>query len=170
MSTSTVEYRFIEDVETLERYGPGGYHPIHINDRLHHRYRIVHKLGHGSYSTVWLGLDERTYKYVAIKVGITDTDIHEADILSQLTRGFPTDSDSADRASLILKVIDRFDLDGPNGIHPCFVMAPAWCDLRDVKESSRSLLFHLNVARSLAAQLAIAVAHVHSQGFVHGGS
>ncbi|KAB8202502.1 hypothetical protein BDV34DRAFT_228309 [Aspergillus parasiticus] len=54
------EYQPIEGVERLERYRPGGYHPIHIGDVLKGRYRVVHKLGHGAYSTIWLSRDEHT--------------------------------------------------------------------------------------------------------------
>lgn len=40
----------LEGVERFENYRPGG-HPIQIGDHLHSRYRVVHRLGYGSYST-----------------------------------------------------------------------------------------------------------------------
>ncbi|KAI8402345.1 hypothetical protein FOFC_17653 [Fusarium oxysporum] len=47
MSTPIVRYKYIEEVEVLEDYRPGGYHPVQINDTLRHdRYQIVHKPGH----------------------------------------------------------------------------------------------------------------------------
>ncbi|KAI9163468.1 Serine/threonine-protein kinase SRPK [Paramyrothecium foliicola] len=167
MSTSNFEYRHIEDVEQLEGYQPGGYHPVHLNDHLHDRYRIVHKLGHGSFSTAWLGLDEKTSKYVAIKVGIADADKREVDILSQLTAKVAA---SGEKASMIPIAIDRFSIDGPNGTHSCFVTFPARCSLMDAKEASNPWFFQLDVARSLAAQLVMAVSLVHSQGYAHGGA
>lgn len=169
-SASSFEYGYIEDVERLEDYRPGGYHPIRIDDRLHKRYRIVHKLGHGTFSTAWLALDEQTSKYVAIKVGTADADRREADILSQLTTGVAACSHAADKASMIAMAVDRFIFDGPNGTHPCFVTVPARCSLMDAKEASDPRLFQLDVARSLAAQLAMAVSLVHSQGYAHGGA
>ncbi|KND93135.1 Serine/threonine-protein kinase SRPK [Tolypocladium ophioglossoides CBS 100239] len=168
MSTSNFKYGYIEDVETLEDYRPGGYHPIQIDDRLHKRYRIVHKLGHGAFSTAWLALDEQTSKYVAIKVGTADADRREVDILSQLTTGVAACSHAADKASMIPMAVDRFSLDGPNGTHPCFVTVPARCSLMDAKEASGPRLLQLDVARSLAAQLVMAVSLVHSQGYAHG--
>lgn len=42
-------YEPIEAVENLERYSVGGYHLIAIGDLFHDRYRVVHKLGHGTY-------------------------------------------------------------------------------------------------------------------------
>ncbi|KAH6700105.1 kinase domain-containing protein [Verticillium dahliae] len=53
------------DVERLEGYRPGGYHPVQLNNRLQERYSIIEKLGHGSYSTIWLARDERLSRYVA---------------------------------------------------------------------------------------------------------
>lgn len=45
--------------EPLHRYRAGGYHPVHLGDELkENRYRIIHKLGWGAYSTVWLAMDQ----------------------------------------------------------------------------------------------------------------
>lgn len=54
-------------MERIERYTTGGYHPIRLGEVLsspavtdsekhsyERKYRILHKLGHGSFSTVWL--------------------------------------------------------------------------------------------------------------------
>ncbi len=117
MSPTGFQYGYIEGVEDLEDYKPGGYHPIHIDDRLHQRYRIVHKLGHSTFSTVWLALDEQTSKYVAIKVSTADADSREADILSNLAiaAAAVTGSPAADKASMLPPAIDRFCIAGPNG-------------------------------------------------------
>lgn len=169
-SSSALKFGYVEDVERLEDYQPGGYHPIQIDDRLHTRYRIIHKLGHGTFSTAWLALDEKTSKYVAIKVGTADADRREADILSRLTTGTTFCNDATtDPASMIPMSIDRFNIEGPNGSHPCFVTTPARCSLMDAKEASGPRLFPLDVARSLAAQLVLAVCFIHSRGYVHGG-
>jgi len=170
MSTSAFQYEYIEDVETLEYYKPGGYHPIHIDDRLHNRYRIVHKLGHGTFSTAWLAVDELTSKYVAVKVCIADVDKREVDILSELSIPATTDlRDKYNKTSTIPKILDRFNIEGPNGTHPCLVTLPARCSLRESKEASDNCRqFQLNVARSLAAQLTLAVSFVHSRGYAHG--
>jgi serine/threonine protein kinase len=168
MSASAFEYRdhFLEDGEALQHYRPGGYHPVQIDDRLHTRYRIIHKLGHGTYSTAWLALDEQTSTHVAIKVGTADADKREADILSQISAAIAAPTSEA--ASTLPLVLDRFTIDGPNGAHPCLVTVPARCSLRDAKEACGWRVFQLDVARSLAAQLAMAVSLVHSQGFAHG--
>ena len=46
--------------EWIEEYRPGKFHPIHLGDLLDHgRYRVIRKLGYGSYSTVWLARDDK---------------------------------------------------------------------------------------------------------------
>lgn len=47
-------YTFAGDIEDPEWYKKSGFHPVHIEELHHSRYRVVHKLGYGSYSTVWL--------------------------------------------------------------------------------------------------------------------
>jgi hypothetical protein len=44
------------------------YFPIRIGDVLNQRYCIEHKLGHGSFSTVWLAHDIQTKRAVALKI------------------------------------------------------------------------------------------------------
>jgi len=62
-------YDIIEDVEDPSKYHPGGFHPISIGDTMKEgRYRTVHKLGFGGYSTTWLALDTWQSQYVAIKI------------------------------------------------------------------------------------------------------
>ena len=47
------------DAEPLHRYRQGGYHPTHLGDTFKNgRYKIMHKLGWGSYGTVWLAKDQ----------------------------------------------------------------------------------------------------------------
>lgn len=162
----TSPYEHVDDVERLDFYRPGGYHPIEIGERLRGRYTVVHKLGFGSHSTTWLARDERLARYVAIKVGVADQSSKEVDILSQFSARAVENARLGGR--LIPTMLDRFNLDGPNGTHPCSVAAPARCSLAEVLEPG-SGPFQPCVARSLAAQLAMAVAYVHHLGYVHGG-
>lgn len=58
-------YEWQDNVENLEYYRKGGFHPIKLNDSLlDGRYSIVHKLGYGSFSTVWLAKDHGKNRYV----------------------------------------------------------------------------------------------------------
>ncbi|KAK8043907.1 CMGC/SRPK protein kinase [Apiospora phragmitis] len=100
MSAPTVEYGYVNGIEDLSDYRSGGYHPVHIDDRLDKRYHVVYKLGHGTFSTAWLALDEETSRFVAVKVGTADTDRTEVDILSQLTHSRVSGYDSEDSLPL----------------------------------------------------------------------
>lgn len=65
-------------VEPLN-YCKGGFHPIHLNDTFkHERYKVIHKLGHGGFATVWLARDNKRERYVAMKV-----------LAARLSRGSP---------------------------------------------------------------------------------
>lgn len=163
-ATTRVLYEPIEDVERMEYYRAGGYHPVTIGDRFKNRYQVVHKLGHGTYSTIWLARDEISKRYVAVKVCTADSNSLEIDVLSKLLK--PQLSDTG--RTMIPSIWDSFDIQGPNGNHSCLVTSPARMSLSDAKHGSWISLFQLEVARALAAQLAIAVRYIHSQGFVHG--
>lgn len=167
---SPIEYRWVDGVEQLDLYKPGGYHPVKINDLLHNRYRIVDKLGFGGYSTIWLARDEIGQRYVAIKIGISSPTLprRELEILRALNGPESSSQQSRESpdAASIPTILDAFNVRGPNGTHPCYTVTPAQGNL---KEASFSRLFPVEVARALAAKLATAVAFVHSKGFVHGG-
>ena len=58
MNLSVRDFLFAgPEVESPNRYQLGGYHPVHIGDFVHERYRVIHKLGFGTFSTVWLARD-----------------------------------------------------------------------------------------------------------------
>ena len=63
-------------------------------------------------------------------------------------------------------IFDEFDIHGPNGTHRCYTMTLARSALSTATEVG---MFPLDVARALAARIALAVAYVHSRGYVHGG-
>ncbi|KAE8166057.1 kinase-like domain-containing protein [Aspergillus tamarii] len=165
METGRVRYRPIEYVERMEYYEPGGYHPVRIGDYLHNRYRVVHKLGHGTYSTIWLARDEISNTNVAVKICRANSNPLEIDILAKLSS--PKQSSDMGRA-IIPSILDKFNIQGPNGNHVCLVTSPARMSVSDAKKESWLSLFQLEVARAIAAQLVIAVRYIHSQGFVHG--
>ncbi|CAG7989847.1 unnamed protein product [Penicillium salamii] len=160
-------YEPIEGVEKLESYRVGGYHPTTIGDNIHNRYQVVQKLGNGTYSTIWLARDQKDGKYVAIKVCTADSNPLEFSVLSELSNSQQSSSTSLGKR-LIPSVLDRFEVQGSNGTHPCYVTIPARMSLSEAKDASYNRLFQLDVARALAAQLVLAVEYVHSQGFVHG--
>lgn len=161
------KYMPLEGVERIERYRSGGYHPVAIGDYLHDRYRIVHKLGFGGYSTIWLAKDEKADRYVGVKILVADGKSRESTMLHQLSSGNIDNRHPG--KDIIRPILDEFVIKGPNGEHQCLVTAPASMSLSDAIESSYERVFQLPVARVIVAQLVQAVAFLHSQGIVHAG-
>lgn len=152
------QYNWIDGAESLEKYKPGGYHPIMIGDTLNERYRILDKLGFGGYSTVWLARDILLEHYVAVKVGIANSLPNETKIVRALSAPLSSSSSAHPGRSSIPVPLDEFELHFPNGTHPCYTMTPAQCNLR---EASFSRLFPIEIARALLGGLALAVAYMH---------
>ncbi|KAI0853435.1 kinase-like protein [Daldinia vernicosa] len=163
--THRLKYQFIEDVEPLWRYSPGGLHPVHIGDQFHNRYRVVDKLGFGDSSTVWLARDNKINQLVAIKIIDGSHKQKEADILSALRNA--TGRSENQRNSFFPPVLDRFEVRGVNGVHSCYVTEPAMINLENFK-GSPLYRFEMDVARVLVAQMVLSMAAMHSQGYVHG--
>lgn len=127
-------YRLQDVAEDLERYRPGGYYPMHIGDELaEKRYKVVHKLGFGSYSTVWLARDELQDRYVALKIVCADGEpSHEISILRHLRQCHESAMGSAGD-SPFAGLLDHFILYGPNGQHTCLVTEVAGCSINSYK-------------------------------------
>jgi len=156
------------DLENFESYKAGGFHPTIIGDTFQlGRYRVVHKLGHGSYSTVWLAHDQDSDRYVALKI-LAAWDFatsKEADILQRLqSPDAPTTGQE-----FIPHLLDHFTIEGPNGQHICVVLEPQGCNIACAKDCSVDRLFPAETARSIAAQVIMGLAFLHSRGICHGG-
>lgn len=160
-------FHHIDNVENLEQYRYGGFHPVTLGETINGRYLVLNKLGHGGYSTVWLAWDILRHKYAALKIALADfgEDLSEIDIVQRLAAS----GKSHYGKSLIRHVTDSFHFDGPNGRHTCLVNAPAMMTLRHAKDASYSQLFQLSTARAVAAQVVQAVCYLHENGVVHGG-
>lgn len=156
-------YPFPEGIENLHGYQPGGYHPANICDAYSNgRYRIIHKLGFGSYSTVWLARDSHSERYVALKILVADSskDSNEARIIRHITR-------SSSKA-FVRPILDDFQIDGPNGQHRCLTTEPTRCSLADAKFSP-PWIFRTDVARAIATQTILGLRAIHASNVVHGG-
>ncbi|KAM0415651.1 hypothetical protein ACHAPT_013401 [Fusarium lateritium] len=110
---------FRDDVEPLENYHVDGYHPVELGDCLgaSGQYHVLHRLGHGGFSTVWLCRDTQHGRYVAVKIMMAEVESDEVQepALSQLDQDMPG-------AEFIVTLLDHFVLAGPNGTHQCLVL------------------------------------------------
>ncbi|KAL6720699.1 hypothetical protein ACLMJK_002624 [Lecanora helva] len=112
--------------EWVESYRPGGFHPVHFGDVFKDsRYKIIRKLGYGSFSTVWLARDQTETtinRYVAVKI-LTAKDSfgeNERVLYDRLSRN-NTDHPGRD---YVVRLLDSFTHTGPNGNHLCLVFEP----------------------------------------------
>lgn len=155
-----------DGLESLEQYQKGGYHPVHLGDTLGEsdRYRVIHKLGHGGFGTVWLCRDTQESRYVAAKVMAGDV---TPDMVPDLTLK-NLDQSSVPGAEYIAIPLDSFSVNGPNGTHQCIVLpilgpcvSPRlwWAMTKDPGP----------VLREMARQAAQALNFLHKNGICHGG-
>lgn len=115
------ERGWLHDAEDREEYRPGGFHPVHIGDKFGKggRYRVIHKLGRGGSSTVWLCRDQDTQKYVALKIVIANKSHEKSSKLQLRTRKGLDFSEPG--GEYIIVPHEHFWHDGPNGRHLCLV-------------------------------------------------
>ncbi|KAH7137337.1 kinase-like domain-containing protein, partial [Dactylonectria estremocensis] len=160
-------------LEHFYEYEPGGHHPVHLQDVVGEkgRYRVIHKLGSGGFSNVWLCRDlegrEKT-SYVALKVLMaeaSDSDYPEIRI-NQLKDWLIKQREQDDAADPICLPLDQFTVDGPNGHHACFIYP-----LLGPKVSLG--LFQANgdpdkSLRGISHRIVKAVSLLHSQGICYG--
>ncbi|KAE8547892.1 hypothetical protein TMatcc_009715 [Talaromyces marneffei ATCC 18224] len=167
MEPSKVKYKFVEDVERLDYYVPGGYHPTMLGDQFcSGRYVIAHKLGFGRSATTWLAEDIVNGRLVALKISTAESvdRMHEMEVLSRLAKA----ESSLPGKPIVQNILDSFTVSGPNGTHRCLITDAARLNLNEVKEYPYHRLLHLPAARAIAAQLLLGVQLIHSQGIVHG--
>lgn len=158
----------IDNVEDLEKYIVGGFHPVHLDDTLDNgRYRIVHKLGFGGYATVWLGRDQRANKYVALKIIVAEfsKDCSELKMLQH----FKNTTSTHPGRQYIATLLDSFWIDGPNGSHLCLVSPVAGPAISEYSRTQPHGRLRVDVAQKIALQATQGLAFLHSIDVGHGG-
>lgn len=167
------EYKRLPYVEPLEKYRPGGFHPIHLGDKFNSdRYIVVNKLGHGVDSTVWLAHDTRDDKAVAMSVLMSETSGAAAKNRFAIQHHLACGDSSHAGYSTILLPTDDFEINGPNGKHSCFVMPVIGPSIGVVTKRGQGAAARglpLLMAKQAVFDLANGVAYMTSRGVVHGG-
>lgn len=102
-----------EDINLFPR---GFCYPISIGEIIVERYRIIHKLGHGAFSTVWMAQDMLEKKDVALKIlMLGNPDDRDCDMQSDMI-GIAKD------LTYLLVYHQTFMLPSPHGQHRVFVL------------------------------------------------
>jgi serine/threonine protein kinase len=112
------DYRFKTNgtaCEWGESYRPGGYHPVHPGGVLQDCYRIIRKLGYGSFSTTWLAVDQSSDCFIALKVTVASLDKQVIDQTLAIHKTLPQTGPQP-----LVGLRGVFELTGPNGRHACF--------------------------------------------------
>ncbi|GJJ15346.1 hypothetical protein Clacol_009622 [Clathrus columnatus] len=163
--------------EWAEKYRPGGYHPVHLGDEFNNgAYTIIRKLGHGSFSTVWLAADSLNKRYVALKImmakeSATDTELEMIQFLFQKASSDP-------RSEHIITPLDTFVHEGPNGKHRCLVfeaMGPSATVMLDELPGNKPGYYDQRrsrypklMAKTILVHTLRGLAFLHGNNIVHG--
>lgn len=170
----------LDAVEDIEDYQPGGYHPISLGDTFDHgRFKVLHKLGFGGFSTVWLARDRQEGRdrgrLVTLKAMRADassskvpSEIPELAIPQKIRESSPVSESSQ------LQIADHhFLVPGPNGTHLFLIFPLAGPSIHTMYDSpgrtAGSRRLRGDLARKVAKQIAMMIRHMHCAGIVHGG-
>nr|POE54246.1 isoform 3 of srsf protein kinase 1 [Quercus suber] len=151
--------------EDPDRYQHNGLHPLMIGDMLSDgRYKIIHKLGSGSFATVWLARDELQERYVSLKVLSVDTPVECKEM--QLLKAITNASTTHVGRLFVVQFLDSFIIEGPNGNHWCVVTKVAGDRLARKTGLSYNAL---EWPRMISLQVAQALAYLHTLKIAHAG-
>lgn len=137
------------------------YYPVCIGDKFDkERYEIVHKLGFGGFSTVWLAWDSRDEKHVALKILIPPKTFEEDERHTQrkIIQEVPD-------KSRLLTYLSTFTLKGANSSQYPVLVLPLCGPNLPSHMSTVSMRDRMTAAKSLL----IALENLHQGGFVHRG-
>jgi len=139
-SKTLVELRYrpphSNNVEDVEKYRSGGFHPIHLGDSLKGgRYRVLHKLGYGGFSTVWLAHDENQDRLVSLKVLTAEASQRPTELNISRYLEYLDEHAQANPWRGNIAALDNFTIDGPNGTHLCYVSQPGGPSLPAISDS-----------------------------------
>ncbi|KAG8164297.1 hypothetical protein KVR01_006215 [Diaporthe batatas] len=163
------EYSGLDDhsIEDVDDYAPGGLHPTHLGDLLGDgRYKVILKLGHGGYGTVWLCRDvkEGTWRAVKIlKASNSSEDCPDLRIQSAFSNIDHSQKDV--RNCRVALALGHFWTNGPNGTHLCIVMPLLGPNLDN---AAQLYLYDEAPLVRICFQLVQAMSFLHNKGVCHG--
>jgi serine/threonine protein kinase len=161
--------------EWIEDYRPDSYHPVHLGDIFNNgQYKVIRKLGEGSYSTVWFARDLKDQRYVALKILVSEISVSttELQLLSHINKATKADG----RAQHVTQLLDEFEHGGPNGIHRCPIFEPMGPSVKSMVEHlphfkprkwGMAVRYPPMMAKSILKQSLQALAFLRDNGIAH---
>ena len=157
-----------KEYEDAEKYVSGGYYPVTLGEELQdRRYRILYKLGHGGFSTVWLALDQHAaQRCVALKILVAEVSAtsHEILILQHLRAV----ASSHPGYRFLNRLLDDFEIEGPNGVHRCLVLPLAGPSAAAFLEADTLRRRDSAFVRRIVSHATAGLEALHDAGVVHG--
>ena len=156
-------------LEDFSWYRPGGYHPILLGDSLgptgnKDRFKVVHKLGHGGFSTVWLCRDNDSGKWRAVKVLAAAVSNADCPDLKSIDRFKGIEPKVLEENHITLP-LESFWMYGPNGRHLCLVLPFLGAPLDNLYHNYGHCP---ELIKDVSFQLTKSVEFLHSHGICHG--
>ncbi|EFW20474.1 hypothetical protein D8B26_003151 [Coccidioides posadasii str. Silveira] len=149
--------------ERMPAYDRGLYFPVKLGDIFHARYQVISKLGYGANSTVWFCRDLRQHRYIALKIFIgsprENQEVRVLDHLSNIRSNHPG-------SSLVRKMVDKFELTGPRGVHQCIVYEPLLTSLLHFQATLDPKSLPEDLLKGALQQLLLALDYLHSEAHV----
>lgn len=147
--------------EDYNAYVEGALPPVHLGEIYQSRYRLVLKLGHGSYSTVWLAVDVKEEgKHVALKFLQAEKG-KELEIHQLIAAEGEEEEDDYGR-EFVIGLLDSFHITR-NGRRYCVLVSGVVIPLRYLDAFDVRLDLKLGFF-----QLARGLAFLHRKGVTHG--
>ncbi|KAI0107101.1 kinase-like domain-containing protein [Nemania sp. FL0031] len=168
ISQSDEYYKCEVDAEPVYHYRPIGFLPVKLGDQLKDgRYKIIHKLGNGSFSTTWVARDQTEQRYVSVKIsGVGGESSSEGGILHSISC-LPKNTHPGQQH--VVQLFDRFIVEGPGGKHQCLVLELLGPNIFQlVEETSQNYRLPAAVAKRAAHQVFKAIDFLGQQKIAHG--
>ncbi|THZ38556.1 kinase-like protein [Aureobasidium pullulans] len=168
----TSKFRYACDVEAepLHRYRSGGYHPVRLGDAFKQgRYKVLHKLGHGGFSTVWIARDQSLNRNVALRIVTSENSSSINRELCTHRRLLENSVPPMNDHKHIVRLLDNFEHPGPNSMHICLVLellGPNVATVTEERFAGNRLPGY--TAKKACKEMALALQVLHAQGIGHG--
>lgn len=156
-----------EELEDVEEYKPGGFHPVLVDELLcDGRFEVTHKLGQGGYATIWLCRDRQEDRWCALKIMASSQSSEEGGDLKIMKHFRERGIDRREAAAHHVIVPDEhFWIDGPNGRHLALITPLLGPSLSYWLEYEHRTF---EAMTSFCRQMARGLQFLHDNGICHG--